>query len=90
MRGRDIRVQPDDGLIDTVSGQTQYGRERDDYGNWFGNNNSNPIWHYVLNDAYLRRNPHATVATTHAQISEVPGAAPVYPASRTLARFNDF
>ncbi|MEZ6062569.1 MAG: hypothetical protein R3C19_19680 [Planctomycetaceae bacterium] len=33
---------------------------------------------------------HATVSTTHAQISEVPGAAPVYPASRTLARFNDF
>lgn len=90
IRGRDLRIHPDHGWIDTLSGQTQFGRERDDFGNWFGNNNSNPIWHYVLEDRYLRRNPHATVATTKASIAEIPGAAPVYPTSRTLARFNDF
>ncbi|MEZ6129273.1 MAG: neutral/alkaline non-lysosomal ceramidase N-terminal domain-containing protein [Planctomycetaceae bacterium] len=88
--GRDLRIHPDTGAIETLSGQTQSGRNRDDFGNWFGNNNSNPIWHYVLEDQDLRRNPHAVAANTKAQVAEVPGAAPVFPTSRTLARFNDF
>ena len=90
VRGRDLRIHPDTGRIDAISGQTQFGRERDDFGNWFGNNNSNPIWHYVLADHYLRRNPHATGASTKAGVAEIPGAAPVFPTSQTLARFNDF
>lgn len=44
--------------IDRQSGQSQFGRDRDDFGNWFGNNNPNPGWHYALEDHYLRRNPH--------------------------------
>ncbi|MCP4785189.1 MAG: c-type cytochrome [Fuerstiella sp.] len=88
--GRDLRINPDLGLVDAVSGRTQFGRERDDFGNWFGNNNSNPIWHYVLEDHYLRRNPYATASTTRAEVSEIPGAAPVFPTSKTMARFNDF
>ena len=55
--GRDLRIRPDDGSLDAVSGGTQFGRSRDDWGNWFGGNNSNPMWHYVLADHYLRRNP---------------------------------
>ncbi|MEQ9406507.1 MAG: neutral/alkaline non-lysosomal ceramidase N-terminal domain-containing protein [Fuerstiella sp.] len=90
IRGRDLRIQPDHGWMDPLSGQTQFGRERDDYGNWFGNNNSNPIWHYVLEDRYLRRNPQATGIATRTTIADVPGAAPVFPTSATLARFNDF
>jgi putative membrane-bound dehydrogenase-like protein len=90
VRGHDVRIQPDAGGIDVVAGPTQFGRERDDFGNWFGNNNSNPIWHYALEDRYLRRNPHAAAASLKRQIAVVPGAAPVYPISRTLARFNDF
>jgi len=90
LRGRDLRINPDTNALDTVSGQTQFGRERDDFGNWFGNNNSNPIWQYVLEDRYVRRNPHAGISQVTAQVAVVPGAAPVYPTSRTLARFNDF
>jgi putative membrane-bound dehydrogenase-like protein len=90
LRGRDLRIHPDTNGLDTVSGQTQFGRERDDFGNWFGNNNSNPIYQYVLEDRYVRRNPHAGISQVTAQVSEIPGAAPVYPASRTLARFNEF
>ncbi|MEZ6125189.1 MAG: neutral/alkaline non-lysosomal ceramidase N-terminal domain-containing protein [Planctomycetaceae bacterium] len=89
-RGRDLRIQPDTGAIETLSGQTQFGRERDDFGNWFGNNNSNPIWHYVLEERYLKRNPFATGLETKAQVAEIPGAAPVFPTSKTLSRFNDF
>ncbi len=88
--GRDLRINPDTGALGTVSGQTQFGRERDDFGNWFGNNNSNPIWHYALEDRYLQHNPHAAISTTKAEVSEIPGAAPVFPTSKTTARFNDF
>ncbi len=88
--GRDLRIQPTLGLIETLSGRSQFGRNRDDFGNWFGNNNSNPIWHYVLEDKFLSRNPHVVGARTIAQVAEIPGAAPVFPTSQTLARYNDF
>lgn len=90
VRGRDVRIQPDAGQIATATGQTQFGRERDDFGNWFGNNNSNPIWHYALREQDLNRNPHYAAGDPRRQIAVEPGAARVYPVSRTLARFNDF
>ena len=88
--GRDLRIRPDDGRIDPQSGQTQFGRNRDDWGNWFGCNNSHPMWHYALADHYLRRNPHAVVKNTRNEVPVIPGPAPVFPASRTLPRYNDF
>jgi putative membrane-bound dehydrogenase-like protein len=87
--GRDLRIRPDTGEIETVTGGTQYGRSRDDWGNWFGGNNSNPVWHYVLPDHYLKRNPHYAAQKVRADVPAVPGVAPVYPRSRTLPRFND-
>ena len=88
--GRDLRIKPDQGLIETQSGQTQCGRVCDDHGNWFGGSNSHPVWHFVLDDRYLARNPHYAPLSVRHEISVTPGAAPVFPASRTLARFNDF
>ena len=88
--GRDLRIRPDEGKIEPQSGQTQFGRNRDDWGNWFGCNNSNPMWQYVLADHYLRGNPHAVVRNTRHTVPLRPGAAPVYPISRTLPRYNDF
>jgi putative membrane-bound dehydrogenase-like protein len=89
LRGHDFRIRPDEGAIDAQAGQTQYGRSRDDWGNWFGNNNSDPMWQYVLADQYVRRNPHVAAPDPRVRISVTPGAAPVYPISRTLPRFND-
>lgn len=88
--GRDLRIRPDTGQIEAQSGLTQFGRDCDDWGNWFGGNNSNPLWHYVLDDHYLRRNPQLAPPDARHQVPVQPGAAPVFPASRTLARFNDF
>lgn len=88
--GRDLRIRPDEGRIDPQSGQSQFGRNRDDWGNWFGCNNSHPMWHYALADHYLRRNPHATVRSTRYEVPAIPSAAPVFPVSPTLPRYNDF
>jgi hypothetical protein len=87
--GRDLRIRPDTGELEATSGNTQFGRERDDWGNWFGNNNSDPLWHYTLDDHYLRRNNHLTPPPVKKQVSVTPGAAPVFPRSTTLTRFND-
>jgi putative membrane-bound dehydrogenase-like protein len=88
--GRDFRIDPAAGKIDAQAGQSQFGRHRDDWGNWFGSNNSNPMWHYALADHYVRRNPHLPAPDGRVMVSVAPGASPVYPTSRTLARFNDF
>ena len=90
IRGRDFRWNPDTGELDPTSGQTQFGRNRDDFGNWFGNNNANPMYHFVLDDYYTRRNPHVAAPDPRKQVSITPGPSPVFPISRTLARFNDF
>lgn len=87
---RDLRVKPDSGEMDPQSGQTQFGRERDDWGNWFGSNNSNPAFHYALTDHYLRRNKNLIAPNGKVQVSVRPGAATIFPVSRTQVRFNDF
>ncbi|MEQ8790892.1 MAG: c-type cytochrome [Pirellulaceae bacterium] len=87
--GRDLRIRPDSGELDPLSARTQYGRHRDDWGNWFGCSNSRPAWHVALADHYLRRNRHFVPPDPAVHISETPGAARIYPASKTLARFND-
>jgi putative membrane-bound dehydrogenase-like protein len=89
IRGRDFRFRLPSGEFDAQTGQTQYGRCRDDWGNWFGCNNSAPMYHFVLADHYLRRNPLIASPDPRVQVSVTPGAARVYPISRTLPRFND-
>ena len=55
--------------------RTQQGRVRDDWGNWFGCDNSNLVRHYALADHYLRRNPHVAY----------PNAVGERPARRTAS-----
>lgn len=54
---RDFRIRPDEGMIETETGVTQYGHCMDDWGNWFGCNNSWPMYQFMIEDRYLRRNP---------------------------------
>jgi putative membrane-bound dehydrogenase-like protein len=90
--GRDFRFKPDTGEFEPVTGQSQFGRSRTDAGDYFGCNNSNPLWHFPLEESYLKRNPHVPPApgTLRVDVPAVPGAAPVFPTSRLLPRFNDF
>ena len=62
--GRDLRIRPDTGELDAQTGQTQYGRRRDDWGNWFSCTNSAPFRHVTLEDHYTRRNPHHASASS--------------------------
>ena len=86
---RDFRIQPDTGLIEPQSGPSQYGRNRDDWGNWFGVQNSHPLWHYVLADHDIRRNPYFAPPDPRQQVV-VPKNPLVYPAKKPQKRFHSF
>ena len=86
---RDFRVRPDTGGIDPQSGPSQYGRSRDDWGNWFGVQNSHPLWHYVLADQHIRRNPHFAPPDPKHQVV-TPANPRVYPASKLQKRYHSF
>ncbi|NBV21771.1 MAG: dehydrogenase [Proteobacteria bacterium] len=86
--GRDFRFRPDTGEFEAVEGQTQFGRRRDDWGNWFGNNNPTWLWHYWLPDRYLRRNPHLAVKSSKQMLANYPDPTRCYPISVPPIRFN--
>jgi putative membrane-bound dehydrogenase-like protein len=85
---RDFRIGPDTGAMEPASGLTQQGRVRDDWGEQFGGNNSIWIQHYPLPDHYVRRNPRVAAPAPAVYIPRDPENQRVYPASRTLERFN--
>jgi len=87
--GRDFRFRPGDGAFEAQAGQTQFGRHRDDWGNWFGNNNATWLWHYFLPEQYIARNPHLAVRSTRRVLANYADASRVFPVSRALQRFND-
>lgn len=90
LRGHDFRFRPDTGEFETVEGQTQYGRHRDDWGNWFGNNNPAWLWHYYFPERFLKRNPFLAVKTSKRMLADYADGTRCFPASRMLQRFNDF
>lgn len=79
--GLDLRVRPDEGLLDAQAGQTQYSRDRDDWGNWFGCMNPTPGWHFALVDHYTRRNPHIPPPNGRVELANDKS---VYPVGRVF------
>jgi putative membrane-bound dehydrogenase-like protein len=88
IRGRDFRMNPDTGAFEPASGLTQQGRVRDDWGNWFGCDNSTIAWHYPLPDRYIRRNPYVAAPSPRVSIAAGDNPNLLHPISRTLERFN--
>jgi putative membrane-bound dehydrogenase-like protein len=85
---RDFRMDPDRHLFELeTGGGTQQGRTRDDWGNYFSNQNSELLLNAPLADRYVGRNPYVAPPEP---IVLVPKEDPdhLYPASRTLRRFN--
>lgn len=86
--GRDFRFRPGGGLFETVEGQTQFGRRRDDWGNWFGNNNPSWGWHYYFPERYLSRNPSLVIRSAKRYFANYPDSTRVFALSRPMQRFN--
>ena len=86
---RDFRFRPDTGEVQAQSGPTQFGRNRDNWGNWFGTQNSRPLWHYVLPDHYLSRNPHYAPPEGRVLLPPMPSPT-VFPAKPPQKRYHGF
>ncbi|HEY6227153.1 MAG TPA: PVC-type heme-binding CxxCH protein, partial [Verrucomicrobiae bacterium] len=86
---RDFRFRPDTGEFEPESGPSQFGRNRDDWGHWFGTQNSHPLWHYVLADRYIRRNPHVAAPDPTVQVM-TPSNPKVFPVSLPEKRYHSF
>ena len=86
--GRDFRFRPDGRGFEAESGQTQYGRRRDDWGNWFGNNNPTWLWHYTIEDSYLRRNPKLAVKSVRNVTNSDTRVFTAYPLAEAPTRLN--
>jgi putative membrane-bound dehydrogenase-like protein len=84
---RDFRIKPDEGLLEPATGRTQQGRVRDDWGNWFGCDNSTLCRHYPLADHYLRRNPHLAPPPSGVLVPDYPDPNHLYPIHKSLQLF---
>ncbi len=89
IRSGDFRFNPDSGWIEATSGPSQYGRVRDDWGNWFGVQNSHPLWHYILPARYLIRNSDVTYPDSRHQVRQ-PRNPKVYINKPPQKRFHSF
>lgn len=72
-----LRYDPRDGGIETVSGAGQFGGTLDDYNRHFFCSNRNPAMFAVMPLEAVKRNPLAGIAAGHEDIQ--PPGAPVYP-----------
>jgi len=85
----DFRFHPDSGSVWIESGPSQFGRNRDPFGHWFGTQNANPLWQWVIPEAAAARNPFvAPEQTTHHVVGA--NSPPVRPASTPEKRFHSF
>jgi putative membrane-bound dehydrogenase-like protein len=86
--GGDLALEVDSGVATVEPGATQFIRGRDDFGQWFGNDNSHPIFHYCIDPKEL-----PSGATRGGSLQHFPHqpslAPPVFPLQRNENRFND-
>ncbi len=90
IHARDFRFRPGSGEMELESGMSQFTRFRDDFGNWFGGNSSWPLWHDVIPDRYLLRNPHWAPPEPCVYVTDPAANPPVYPRSEEQRRLNEF
>ncbi|MDC0268223.1 hypothetical protein OAK97_02845, partial [bacterium] len=89
LRLRDFEFDPVTGVFQAIEGQTQFGRRRDDWGNWFGNNNPNWIWHYHFPDRYHNRVSHAGPFSSKTYLAADLPSRKVDQIAVPLQRYND-
>jgi putative membrane-bound dehydrogenase-like protein len=87
--GHDIQIWPDSGELELVNGRSQFIRSRNGWGEWFGSDNSRPMYHYPIDVRYANRQMGSGFSGNMQQLFDPPVAPPVFPASPTIERFND-
>lgn len=90
LRGLDLRIKTGHHWeMEAQTGQTQFGRHRDAWGNWFGCSNPIPLRHYILPDHYLKRNPHYRFPAPRIDIATA-GNTQIFPRSKVLSHWSGY
>lgn len=80
--GRSVRFNPDRYLLETTSGETQFGQSFDVWGHHLLVSNANHIFQEVIAAPYLNRNPHLLISDASQDLSDHGNAAEVFPITR--------
>lgn len=89
IRGRDLRLDPRSGAMQTLAGRSQFGLGLDDWGNRFLSWNTIPARHEVFPDAFLDRNPATAGANVLVDTLPAGDAGEVHPLSPAPRVFNN-
>ncbi|MEJ7587169.1 MAG: PVC-type heme-binding CxxCH protein [Ferruginibacter sp.] len=84
--GRSVRFRPEQHLLETTSGNTQFGHTFDEWGHHFLVTNSNHSIQEVVAASYLKRNPHLVVSDATQSLSDHSHAAEVFPITKNPER----
>ncbi|MBX2922808.1 MAG: c-type cytochrome [Chitinophagaceae bacterium] len=77
--GRSIRFNPDHNQLEMTSSQCQFGHTFDEWGHWFGCNNSNQGYEEVIPNRYFERNPYLLISDAVQSMSDHLNAPEVFP-----------
>jgi len=77
--GRSIRFRPDRNQLEMTSSQCQFGHSFDEWGHWFGCNNSNQGYEEVIPNRYFERNPYLLISDAVQSMSDHLNAPEVFP-----------
>ncbi|MBL9091944.1 MAG: c-type cytochrome [Planctomycetaceae bacterium] len=79
LKGHDLRFDPITKSYEPIAGNGQFGLTIDDFGNRFLCSNRNPLYHVVLEDRYLARNPNLTVPKVVNDVAAAGEESHVFP-----------
>ncbi len=77
--GRSVRFRPDDLQLELLSSHTQFGHAFDQWGHHFLVGNANHIYHEVIPQRYVERNPSLLLSNSTQSISDHGNAAEIFP-----------
>lgn len=77
--GLSVRFQPDQKQIEMMASNCQFGQTFDEWGHWFGCNNSNQGYQEVITRRYFERNPALPVSDAVQNMSDHLDAPEVFP-----------
>ena len=86
--GSDLSLDVDRGSAQLEAGPSQFIRSQDDWGHWFANDNTHPLFHFVFEDRYTR-NAARMDGPREQQVFHPASAPEVFPLVRDTDRFND-
>ncbi|MCG2459488.1 HEAT repeat domain-containing protein [Flavobacteriaceae bacterium F89] len=77
--GLSVRFRPDQKQIEMMASNCQFGHTFDEWGHWFGCNNSNQGYQEVIANRYFERNPALPISDAVQDMSDHLNAPEVFP-----------